>query len=212
MPRLRGLGSKFLRMTNVIANWPQKAALQQYVNDTQCAAEYCVEDATQRITRFNSGKDLIALQPKYKAPKAAKQVIKQLCEYQLHAERMAIINDLKQWAKDNLKKVVVGKFIAKRLILHNDMDNTEVILNKTFFGECISKYKKDPLYIPKLIIATNVRELFKIANFIRVETETKHLSTSFRVYETNYAGLRVQFKVKCNPDADILYIMRLFKD
>ena len=175
----------------------------------------CTEAAKQQIFRFNPGKELKLFPPKhpyYKAPDDAKKVVEQMSEkYQQEKIPDAVV-ELKQWAKDNLQEVKVGKFPAKRLILSNEKDKTEVVLNKTFFGECISKYKNDPLYLPKLIIARNVRELFKKSTYIRTETETDHPDTSFRVYEIDHAGYRVQFKVKCNPDADILYIMRLFKD
>ena len=175
----------------------------------------CTEAAKQQIFRFNPGKELKLFPPKhpyYKAPEAAKQVIEQLSEEQQREKVPEPVSELKQWAKDNLEEVKVGKFLAKRLVLSNDSDKSDVILNKTFFGECISKYKNDPLYLHKLIIAKKVCHLFKKSIFIRTESETDHQDTLFRVYETSYAGYRVQFKVKCNRDADILYIMRLFKD
>ncbi len=174
----------------------------------------CTENAKQQIFRFNPGKDLQLFPPKhpyYKAPEAAKQVIEQMSEEQQRDKRKTIVNDFKQWAKDNLPEVRVAKFYCKRLILSNDSDKSSVVLNKTFFGECISKYKDDPLYLTKLIVAKQVKTLFKSARFVGSEASKDHPDSIFKVYETDYNGFRVQFKVKCNADADILYIMRLFK-
>ncbi len=174
----------------------------------------CTEAARQQIFRFNPGKDLKLFPPRhpyFKAPHDAKKVIGQMCEEQQREQRKAVVKDLKQWAKDNLTEVQVAKFPSKRLILANDNDKSRVVLNKTFFGECISKYKDDPLYITKLIVAKQVKELFKSARFIGSETSKNHPDSIFKIYETDHNGFRVQFKVKSNADADILYIMRLFK-
>lgn len=174
----------------------------------------CTEAAKQQIFRFNPGKDLKLFPPRhpyYKAPDDAKKVVEQMCEEQQREQRKAVVKDLKQWAKDNLPEVQVAKFPSKRLILANDNDKSRVVLNKTFFGECISKYKDDPLYITKLIVAKQVKELFKSARFIGSETSKDHPDSIFKIYETDHNGFRVQFKVKSNADADILYIMRLFK-
>ena len=174
----------------------------------------CTSSAKQQIFRFNPGKDLKLFPPRhpyYKAPDDAKKVVEQMCEEQQREQRKAVVKDLKQWAKDNLPEVQVAKFPSRRLILANDNDKSRVVLNKTFFGECISKYKDDPLYITKLIVAKQVKELFKSARFIGSETSKDHPDSIFKIYETDHNGFRVQFKVKSNADADILYIMRLFK-
>lgn len=174
----------------------------------------CTSSAKQQIFRFNPGKDLKLFPPRhpyYKAPDDAKKVVEQMCEEQQREQRKAVVKDLKQWAKDNLPEVQVAKFPSRRLILANDNDKSRVVLNKTFFGECISKYKDDPLYITKLIVAKQVKELFKSARFIGSETSKDHPDSIFKIYETDHNGFRVQFKVKSNADADILYIMRLSK-
>ncbi len=50
--------SEEISIRHAIVNWLQKTALQQHVYDTQCAEEYRVEDATQRITSFKVDKNL----------------------------------------------------------------------------------------------------------------------------------------------------------
>lgn len=174
----------------------------------------CTEAAKQQIFRFNPGKDLKLFPPKhpyYKAPEQVQKAVEDLAATRQKEQRAAAVSELNQWVKDNLPEVMVGKFSARRKIISNEADGSTAVLNKKFFNECISKYKDDPLFIPKLILAKHAEELFRRATRGKDEISIDHPDAVFKVYTVHHAGYLVEFKVKSNRDGNVLYIMRLYK-
>ena len=119
--------------------------------------------------------------------------------------------ELVEWYKQNLPETTVGKFTAKRFEI-KDIDGMDVIINRKFYDEIISKYQDDPLYKLKLEYAQKAHEIFPTAGLTNPsEQEKDHPGSVFRVYESVIDDNVLEWKVKCNRDANILYYLRVYK-
>lgn len=131
-----------------------------------------------------------------------------------HSNRASIKKaqkELVEWYKQNLPETTVGKFSAKRFEI-KDMDGLDVIINRKFYDEIISKYQDDPLYTLKLEYAKKAHELFPTAGLTNPsEQERDHPDSFFRVYESVIGNNVLEWKVKCNRDVNALYYLRVYK-
>lgn len=119
--------------------------------------------------------------------------------------------ELTVWYKQSLPEVMVGKFPAKR-ITANASDGMEIIFNKNFYEEMISHYQDDPYYPLRLGYARNAHEIIKISTVKDPDEHQKHHPDShFKVYEYTDDCYRVEMKVKCNRDGNIMRYLRVYK-
>lgn len=118
--------------------------------------------------------------------------------------------ELEHFYRHLLPKATVGKFEARRLVVETS-DNCNVVINKTFYKETISKYKTDPLYKIKLKYAEYAHEIIKVAKRVLPDEQGEdHPDAVFRVYGYTDGKYRVELKVKCNTDGNFLHIIRLY--
>ena len=118
---------------------------------------------------------------------------------------------LETWCKKELPTVKIGKSTARRFIVSSP-DGDEIIINRIFYNETISKYKNSTLYPIKLEYAKKAHELIKRATLVNPKEESKdHHDAYFKVYEIEDDCYIIQMKVKCNADGNFMYIMRVFK-
>ena len=119
--------------------------------------------------------------------------------------------ELTNWYKQSLPEVMVGKFPSKRLVV-NTSDGTEIIFNKNFYEEIISHHQDDPYYPLRLRYARNAHEIVKVSTLKDPYEEQKHHPDSFfKVYEYIDDCYRVEMKVKCNRDGNIMRYLRIYK-
>ena len=127
------------------------------------------------------------------------------------SERQEAEKALVKYYKSLLPEMQDGKFIQKRLVV-STKDGDEVIINKNFYDEIISKHKDDVLYLNKLEYAKHAHEMITKATLTDPnETAIDYEDAFFRVYEFVDEFYRVEMKVKCNRDGNFLHILRLFK-
>ena len=166
----------------------------------------------QRMFRYNAGKDMKLFPPKhpyYKVPETAKNVINNSARDELGKQ---LQKDLTSWYKNNLPETKVGKFTAKRFEVAPQGEDKKVVINKTFYNEVINKHKEDELYSMLLIKAKQAHRLLPLASLVRTEQPNSlHPDAVFKVYTYEDSDYRYEFKVKSNHNADILYIMRIYK-
>ena len=166
----------------------------------------------QRMFRYNAGKDMKLFPPKhpyYKVPETAKNVINNSARDELGKQ---LQKDLTSWYKNNLPETKVGKFTAKRFEVAPQGEDKKVVINKTFYNEVINKHKEDELYPMLLIKAKQAHRLLPLASLVRTEQPNSlHPDAVFKVYTYEDSDYHYEFKVKSNHDADILFIMRIYK-
>lgn len=117
--------------------------------------------------------------------------------------------DLINWFTQNAPSTKVGKDKAKRFEV-TSKDNKNIIINKKFYNELISKYKSDELYTEKLQYAQKAHEYIQKAT-LRPSEAGRHHKENFRVYVYEDKKYNIEFKVKEGQDGDFLYVMRLYK-
>jgi hypothetical protein len=116
--------------------------------------------------------------------------------------------DLQQWFAAAAPLTTAGGCQARRFTVQ--VQGEEVIINKRFVKEIISKHSEDPLYQKKLLYAQQTPLLLPKAKYVHTELGKDH-AEQFKVYEYQDADYRIEFKVKCNSDELQLYIMRLYE-
>lgn len=116
---------------------------------------------------------------------------------------------LKEWGEETFIAEPYGKSEMKRL--HIEIDNEDVIINKTVIKETTSKHKEDPLYCLKLEYVKRIPEMASDFRFARNETQRDHPDSTFAVYEADDDGYKVELKIKRNRDGNIAHVLRLYK-
>ena len=119
--------------------------------------------------------------------------------------------ELTNWYKQSLPEVMVGKFPSKRLVV-SASDGTEIIFNKNFYEEIISHHQDDPYYPLRLRYARNAHEIVQASTLkVPYEEQKHHPDSFFKVYEYIDDCYRVEMKVKCNRDGNIMRYLRIYK-
>ena len=127
-------------------------------------------------------------------------------------ENRKLAKELESWYKERLPETRLGGLTAKRFKVER-IDGDEIIVNKTFYNEIISKYKDDLFYSDRLDKAKIAHNLIKDAKYIGTEKpeHEKHINADevFKVYERTYDDTVYEFKVKVTSDEQILYYMKI---
>ena len=119
--------------------------------------------------------------------------------------------NLKNWYQKSLPEVKLAKFTAKRLYV-TDSEGVEIVFNRTFYEEVISKYQDEALYPLKLEYARRAHEIIKQSRLIDPDEDpVDHPDSKFRVYEYVDDCYRIEMKVKCNADGNIMRYLRVYK-
>lgn len=93
-----------------------------------------------------------------------------------------------------------------------DSEGVEIVFNRTFYEEVISKYQDDALYPLKLEYARRAHEIIKQSRLIDPDEDpVDHPDSKFRVYEYVDDCYRIEMKVKCNADGNIMRYLRVYK-
>ncbi len=118
--------------------------------------------------------------------------------------------EIRQWYKQNLPEVKVGKFTAKRFeVKHADIER-EIIINRKFYEEVIGRYTNKPDYFKRLELLKEAHNLIVKADLSTPEKSKHHPDADeFLVLIYEKEGLKIEFKCKDNPDGIFLYYMRL---
>lgn len=124
-------------------------------------------------------------------------------------ENKALANELENWYKDKLPETTLGGIPAKRFRVTR-IDGDEIIINKRFYNEMISKHKDDLFYADRLDKARIAHNLIKDAKYVRTESpeHEKHVGEVFKVYERTYDDVVYEMKVKVTSDEQFLYYMK----
>ena len=146
------------------------------------------------------------------ACKLVRQINKGNNDWEVHRSIIASSRkSLEDWYKTNLPTQSIGNIKAKRFEV-TASDGTDVIINRSFYNESISKYKTDPIYPIKLEYAKRVHELIKTATLIDPnEKSIDYPDAYFKVYETIDDCYRVEMKIRCNNDGNYMHILRVYK-
>lgn len=83
-------------------------------------------------------------------------------------ENRKLAKELESWYKERLPETRLGGLTAKRFKVER-IDGDEIIVNKKFYNEIISKYKDDLFYSDRLDKAKIAHNLIKDAKYIRTE-------------------------------------------
>lgn len=118
--------------------------------------------------------------------------------------------ELEKWYKQNLPEDMDGKFPARRFKVETT-DGVNVIVNRRFYDECISKYQDDIFYTLKLEYTKRAHDLITKATITNPdEPSIDYPKDKFRVYDYTDDCYRVEMKVRCNRDGNYLHILRVY--
>ena len=125
------------------------------------------------------------------------------------SENKALAKELEEWYKVKMPATTVGNLPAKRFKVVR-IDGKEIVVNKTFYKEVISKHKDDLFYSDRLDKAKIAHNLIKDAKYIRTEKprHDKHADEEFKIYERTYDDITYEFTVKVTSDEKFLYYMK----
>ncbi len=117
--------------------------------------------------------------------------------------------ELESWYKQNLPTKEINGMPMRRFVVDTQYGD-DIVINKNFYNELISKYKDDVAYIDKLEISRNAHRYLKNAKYTRTEEpeHEKHAGTKFKVYEKEIEGIKYEFKTKVESDGEYLYYMK----
>ena len=117
--------------------------------------------------------------------------------------------DLESWYKQNLPTKEINGMPMKRFVVETQYGDN-IVINKNFYNELISKYKDDVAYIDKLEISKNAHRYLKNAKYTRTEEpeHEKHAGSKFKVYEKEIEGIKYELKTKVESDGEYLYYMK----
>ncbi|GHV13139.1 hypothetical protein FACS1894162_9060 [Bacteroidia bacterium] len=114
------------------------------------------------------------------------------------------------WFNNNLPETKDGKFVAYRFEVKNPVISEKIIINKNFYKELIGKHADDPRYVDKLEISQQAHVLLQEAFFVRLEEPIHHTEIeAFWVFQKEYNGFEIEFKVKKDQRGYFLYYMRI---
>ena len=125
------------------------------------------------------------------------------------SENKALAKELEKWYKAKMPETTVGNLPAKRFKVVR-LDGEEIVVNKTFYKEVISKHKDDLFYSDRLDKARMAHNLIKDAKYIRTEEprHDKHFDEVFKVYERIYDDVLYEMKVKFTINGNYLYYIK----
>ena len=125
------------------------------------------------------------------------------------SENKALAKELEEWYKAKMPETTVGNLLAKRFKVIR-VDGEEIVVNKTFYKEVISKHKDDLFYSDRLDKARMAHNLIKDAKYIRTEEprHDKHFDEVFKVYERIYDDVLYEMKVKFTINGNYLYYIK----
>ncbi len=116
-----------------------------------------------------------------------------------------------EWAKKHLPKVQQPNGdIAFRDIVTIDSCGDEIIVSQKFITETFSKCLGKRWAADTMELTTKVHEWLPKAVCVDPHEVGRHHAYAFRVYESEYNGIKIRFKAK-ETECLILYIMRIIK-
>lgn len=117
--------------------------------------------------------------------------------------------EIRKWAKNNLPKVMAGKFKAARFEVDVPGVDDKIVINKPFYDEVASQYTNDKKYFNRVQLSKQAHILIKDAELISIEKPKHHpQGTEFLVFNYDKNGLKLEFKAKKNSSGIFLYYMR----
>lgn len=124
-------------------------------------------------------------------------------------ERLAIRDNVRQWANEHLPEVSTFTGTAKRLVIKNNDTGSDIILNKGFFDETFAKNLHNSKLAETMLLAMKADEWLPDAKFVRTE-QGRHHQFNFNVYSAQINGVKIECKAKVTS-GEILYTMRIIK-
>lgn len=90
------------------------------------------------------------------------------------------------------------------------MDKSKVIINKKGLREICNKGRHDADYSLRMSLIPQIESHANAFSFVRYEEPRHHNDTTrFKVLEGEIDGHRIEIKLKCNDDGEILYALRI---
>lgn len=123
------------------------------------------------------------------------------------AEVQSVKQSFTEWVHRHLPMVMNDGQQTRQTEVHHTKGDTLIVRNK-FFTETFSKNLYNRRLAKTMEIATKFDEW--MPKMIEQTPETgKHHNCTFRVFETNYDGYRIQMKAKVIKGENLVYTMRL---